>query len=568
MKKLILKFASGRDANKEYSFDAVPALSVTIGRDPACQVVVHEQEDAVSRRHALIQPADPAKVDDWIVVDNGSANGLFINDMEVKQRHPINDEDVIRLGRNGPTLLVAFDPKPLKATRVVSAASVAKATRLETPAQPASLAATREQPAINSHATAAPAGGVGKETLERRIGEVTAQVEKKSNKKLVSLGAVAVGLLVAVGGFSYYRSQLQAQELVAVKGEAEAAMNKPAAFDAGMATHIRNEWGDSTVQIEAKWQMVEAVSGSPVYHRFYRLGGKEYMEYEELKDGSIRPLITYDPKQGLAVGGTHSGTGFVVSADGFIMTNRHVAEGWTAPFPLRTPGKIYRYRGRVDYVDALPTDLDGWSPMRDDYFREKKGVKNDKRFEGRNISIEVLFQKGNVSVPARNGSSSKGQDVALLRIDAATPLTPVVLNREADATLQPGNKVVQLGFPSGSPSTTYLYQSNSSQAGEAAGYSRSVVPDVSVNEGIVSKKGQRVNNASIDAFLVPSGGDYIEMNINHSGSGNSGGPIFDTQGKVVALFTADASNGTGRIALGVPIHYGLQLLDPTHKVIK
>ena len=133
--------------------------------------------------------------------------------------------------------------------------------------------------------------------------------------------------------------------------------------------------------------------------------------------------------------------------------------------------------------------------------------------------------------------------------------------------MQPGNKVIQLGYPGLLP-TAYL--SMRSQTGSTETNTHAALQDVSVNEGVVNKFVPRINNTTSSALLVTKLGDYIEMNINHSGPGNSGGPIFDTQGKVIALFTADLSNrnAPGNIAIGVPISYGLELLDPTRKIIR
>lgn len=581
MTKIVLKFSAGLDANKEYSFEVLPNLSIAVGRDPSNQVVVHEKEEVVSRKHAVIQLADASKNEDLVVVDT-SSNGVFVNGTRVNQRHLVTDEDKIQFGLNGPVLSMTMDPKPIKATRVVDAAALMKATRLETPvdAVAAVAAATREtgaaQAAATNAGTQAPGdsqpAGIGKATLERRIDEVTTQVKKESGKKMLNIAVLGLAALIGVGGFAYYQSMQQEQTIakqdqaLAKTSETLEQTQKSLQQVANLPTELRNAWGNSTVLIEASWQLVESGSDRIGYHQFYNFKGERFPLYREMEDGTIRPVITFNPAIGLAVfGGTHTGSGFVVTPDGLIMTNKHVAEGWSVPFDFRFPGIVRRKNGSIDRIEELPGVQKKWIPTRDGYFLEDK-VKGSKRFIGRNLNLYVVFPNSNLRVPARNNTTSDMHDVALIKIDVAKPLTPVVLNETAHTTIQGGHKVVQLGYP-GISAKSYL--SLRSQEASPDTYNRTTIQDVSVNEGIVSKIVPRINNSTVDAFIVTDLGDYIEMNINHSGPGNSGGPVFDVDGKVVGLFTSDVANrsGVGSIALAVPIRYGIALLDPTRKVV-
>lgn len=579
MTKVILKFASGLDANKEYSFELQPNLAVSVGRDPSNQVVVHEKEDVVSRKHALIQRADPEKNEDLVVVDT-SANGLFVNGTKVNQRHPVTDDDKIQFGLNGPVLQLNLDPRPIKATRVVDTAALMKATRLETPVAAATAAATREVPTagatsagakVTGEAESKPAG-IGKATLERRIDEATTQVKKESSKRMMNAVILGLAALIGVGGFAYYRSMQQEQTIAkqdqTLTQTSEALQQTQRSLDkvANLPANLRSDWGNSTVLIEASWQLMEASSERIGYHQFYRFQGQSFPFYREMPDGTIRPVITFDPRRGLAVfGGSHTGSGFVVTPDGFIMTNKHVAEAWSVPFQFQFPGIVRKRNGQIERIEGLPAGQQKWTPTREGFFFDEASSAV-RRFVGKNISLNVVFPNSNLRVPARNGTTSDMHDVALIKIDVAQPVKPVVLNDQAHNTVKEGHKVVQLGYP-GLSAKSYL--SLRSQESTPDTYKRTTIQDVSVNEGIVSKIVPRINNSTVEVFIVTDLGDYIEMNINHSGPGNSGGPVFDTDGKVIGLFTSDVSNrsGLGSIALAVPIRYGIALLDPTRKVI-
>lgn len=566
MNRITLKFVQGLDSNKEYSYNVPSNLPLSIGRDPSCHVVINDREDVVSRRHVTLEASDPSNQSHLTLVDT-SSNGVFVNGAKVTQRQQITDDDKVQLGLNGPVFLLTMEPKPVKATRLVDTATLMKATRLETPSPPAvpSQAATREAvrgAASGTEAKTAEApmkpAGIGKATLERRIDEATTLVKQEAKKKTVNIVMVGLAALIGVGGYTYYRSKVQDAALENTQRTLEQGAN--------LASDIRSTWGNSTVLIEASWQLVESGTNRVGFHQSFDFGGEKFPMYREMEDGSIRPVITFTPGNGLAVfGGSHTGSGFVVSKDGLIMTNKHVAEAWSVPFDFKFPGIVKRKNGSIDRIDELPAVQKKWVPTRDGYFLEDK-EKGGKRFVGRNVTLNVVFPNSNLRVPARNNTPSDLHDVALIKIDVAKPLTPMVLSEDAHNTVKAGHRVVQLGYP-GISAKSYL--SVRSQEAASDSYNRTSIQDVSVNEGLVSKIVPRISNATVDAFIVTDLGDYIEMNINHSGPGNSGGPLFDNQGKVIGLFTADVANrsGVGSIALAVPIRYGIALLDPTRKVV-
>ena len=55
-------------------------------------------------------------------------------------------------------------------------------------------------------------------------------------------------------------------------------------------------------------------------------------------------------------------------------------------------------------------------------------------------------------------------------------------------------------------------------------------------------------------------GDSYQLQINTTGSGNSGGPVFDDHGRVIGIFYAGLSDGRTAVTFAVPIRYGKELM--------
>jgi len=81
-----------------------------------------------------------------------------------------------------------------------------------------------------------------------------------------------------------------------------------------------------------------------------------------------------------------------------------------------------------------------------------------------------------------------------------------------------------------------------------------------VNEGIISVLGQKFRQEG-DFTVKGQMGDTFQMSVNATGRGNSGGPVFNTKGQVIGLFTyATTKDEDARATYAVPIHHGRALL--------
>lgn len=129
--------------------------------------------------------------------------------------------------------------------------------------------------------------------------------------------------------------------------------------------------------------------------------------------------------------------------------------------------------------------------------------------------IEVVLNDG-VRLPAKVHGRDPKTDLALLKITPQREL-PYVVFDDSDAA-RPGDWVVAIGNPFGLGGTA--------------------------TTGIISARGRDIQSGPYDDYL------QIDVPINR---GNSGGPLFDTTGRVVGVNTAIYSPTGGNVGIGFAV---------------
>lgn len=199
--------------------------------------------------------------------------------------------------------------------------------------------------------------------------------------------------------------------------------------------------------------------------------------------------------------GTGTGTGIVLSADGYIITNCHV-------------------------IQTTTTELVG------DYSNPFSW------FGGGYETKTVVIKANTVTITLSDGTehvakvigSDEGTDLALLKIEM-TGLTPAVIGNSDELSL--GETAVTLGYPMG--------LGLSASCGIISGLEKELTTELS-------------NGSTATLPLIQT-----DASINH---GNSGGPLFNSRGEVVGITSSKiVGNEAEGIGFAIPITDAMPILD-------
>jgi serine protease Do len=523
MNRIVLTHISGSKAQQTEEFTADAARDLMVGREPSAQVRFDaDRDDLVGRQHARIlrDPADPFK---YSLVDLNSRNGTFLNRQRVVGTAALTHGDVIQLGPGGPEFQFAFDPPP---------AHLVKATRLSSmPGMPAQ--ATREVSA-SSPASA----GIGKATVERMVNQA-----REDNRR--SMLSVTAGLLVILATVGIW------------------AWSRPKPVKTYTTEELATNFSGSVVQVEFAWHLVMTQTGEQIYHEYALMkgpGGRPMRVpvFERTGDGGISPKLSLskgvnEENAPIACGGT--GTGFVVTTDGYIVTNRHVGANWESYyscFPSSGIAIVVAQGEKDEIVDM--GQIPRWTPA----MAGREGTLRS-RFTGKNTMLDVTFKLDKKRIPASGENVSDRADVAVIKINTPQPLRKLDMVDTYDKAAV-GQIVTAMGYPGVSPKSIVELASLDPLAREKRW---TTVPDPTVTPGTIGRIFRGAMQAAQSTVVdYQSGmGDTYQLTINATGGGNSGGPVFDNFGHVIGIFTYAQTDAQGtRITFAVPIRYALELM--------
>jgi serine protease Do len=614
--KIVIRHTSGTKSNRVDSLPVAGLDEIRLGRDTSNTIIYDNGgDDGVSRKHAVIKPVDAAETT-FSIEDLGSANGTFVNKKKITGKSELLHGDSVMLGLNGPAFTFTVDPPPsaqlartkmfeapLAATRILNVAETTQVGADVSPTTVFEARATKTSASTTTMMPAAPAkAGIGRETMLLEIG----QAKRSANRQWVSVLGVIVLAALGGAGFLYWKlhqedvlrqkavadlttqaAQSRLETELATKAQVEEASAK-ARQQAGMSAHdIVQQYGPATAESYVQWRLYDQVTGRPIFLKIVEYQGKKYPLFAKNSDGTLSPWLTLDDENRFnrPIEEQIQGTAFVVNEQGYLLTNKHLAAGWRVPFikssdDIEKQGILVSYTGNrrnprkyevIDLYDSKYDSLLNWIPETGGLIYPSNSTrqigpgsipspnKADKRdFAGRNDSMTLRFAETRTSINATLVRSSDENDAALIKVDEPTSLQK---DEFSDHAPTGGEKVVVLGFPAVAEQRVSVSETIEN------GIAKTKVENVPipyVTEGIVALSADKIISSTTGVTMFSQFGNLIQLTINSTGPGNSGGPVFDASGHVVGIFAATISAGRTQSTAAVPIQYGLELLKSQH----
>jgi serine protease Do len=588
-KKLIIRHLSGSKINRTNEFLIADFEELSIGRDEGVKIKYDpEKDDLVSRRHATIYKEDG---NSFIIKDDESRNGTFVNKQRIFGKTPLSHGDIIQFGPGGPEFRFDLDPPPRAMpppTREASTYRYSKQTH---------EISSSEGISSGYRDTGRPSGynEKGRFTL---FHDSFSAYKQKNLRKQISIAAGLLGLLILVGGISYSLIKFEQKSVNVIEKTREKPRAKIADLGkmvGGIAEEtillmspkaIAEKFSNAVVMIQLDWKLTHKKTNQQVYHQMFGTGTiPAYLNF----NGKIIPWLTTDPEKGtnIPIGGAGRGTGFSVSRHGLILTNRHVAAGaatiWGNPSYMKRSGlaRVYPVTEDRSFKDKIVLTVDrsrmitvggqrfqrlmetasSWVPIRETVFVERIDgrfivTESKEPFISRD-TLNVYFPGDPKPMPGRLFKKSINHDAAAITVDSVGVFPEVILE-ERDKEPVPGEAIAILGYSAASEDMVGFTRTSNP-------FDKEPVMIGTYNPTLTSgNMGKRINpklEFDDSSMHFWASGDIYQLTANVTGPGNSGGPVFNSQGRVTGIFFGGLEEGGARVTFAIPIKYGKELIE-------
>jgi len=501
--RIVIKHLAGRQAHRVEQFELDGTHELVVGRHPGANIVFDDAlDDTVSRRHALIRVRRDGRMR-FTIADLGSTNGVRVNGKGITGERELMPGDIVELAPDGPAFSIAIEPESVPPDGAVPTRS-------------------RARPVI--YGTAVAAFGIVLGALFYEYAGVAA------------IRPPASGQMVAIAASPPASSP--AAEAAAVSEPPDRAKDVPQ----DVPKHSTSP-AEATLYLAARWRLFDGFTGKPVFQKVLTRRGQRLPCFVELANHQIVPWLTTEDEEhtNIPIGGSVSGSGFIVSERGSIVTNKHIAAAWTMRYRgADWAGRAALFKAQTDPAREAPSTLidlgqpDGeaarltaWIPGNGGLlFRARTPVQigpSPSRLEGRNEALKVRFPTGSVDLPARLARVSDKADLAELKIDSDRPLPALDLASDTEATI--GEPVTALGYSvagqAGVPGADGM-------GDPAEGPPPTLTAADTTISGLDKTAGSQTGLFELSAA---------------AGAGADGGPVFAADGKVLAVV---ASGTTGK----------------------
>ncbi len=450
--KTIFVHLSGSKRGKTEVFDGE---RFSIGTGPSCNLRFDPVIDKfTSPLHAEIEFKDC----NFVLRDKGSQRGTFLN-RELVKEVVLHDGDLIEFGAKGPK--IRFRVRPDEANVCKPFGEMLKDA----------IDRTKEQP-TGRLATAAT-------FLKELAWETITQSSMSLKAGIISILIIFLCAMVAIPYYSLQRMRQTAERIQTLEKE-HIALEK----ERVIAERLIKEYSAGVCLIQGAYYFVEETTGEP-------------LTFEE------------------AIAHEYTGTGFLISKDGLVLTNRHVAEPWWGKGIFFPPSE-FRLVPKFEVLRAFFPNIEKPLPLK----VKKLSVEADIAL----LSIEM-----------------DGYDIPVLELDTTGK----------DAVV--GEPIILLGYPAGlSAILAKLTQTAPDGIEMLKGLSFLNLAEELSNRGMIRPYATQghVTDALPDKIIFDA----------QTTLGGSGGPLFNRTGKVIGvnygIFTGFKGSN-----FALPIKYALRLMS-------